>query len=204
VAADQAPPTPGVGHDYTHFLNETVNPSNGSVSIRISVPTPSGRELTVPFSFGYDSNAAYHKTGPLQYWDNSGYISKGGWSYVLPQLWHTTHSYTYMPPNGGLPGPSTCSWFNDFVMQDVGSVTHQLGQATFQPNNTARCQYFAGKPADYLTGGDVFIQSVTDPYNTIPQTTRAVSLDGTVYHFTNQGQFMVNNVTSELPDWIET
>ena len=30
-----SPPTPGVGHDYIHAPQETVNPANGSVSIRI-------------------------------------------------------------------------------------------------------------------------------------------------------------------------
>jgi hypothetical protein len=28
------PPTPGVGHDYIKMLRETVNPANGSVSLR--------------------------------------------------------------------------------------------------------------------------------------------------------------------------
>jgi len=36
-------PVPGSGHDYVHMLNETVNPSNGSLSLRIQVPMPKGR-----------------------------------------------------------------------------------------------------------------------------------------------------------------
>jgi hypothetical protein len=76
VTADQAPPTPGVGHDYIHLVNETVNPATGSVSIRISVPLPPGRDTTIPFSFGYDSNSAFHKSGPATYADNTGYLGK--------------------------------------------------------------------------------------------------------------------------------
>lgn len=33
-------PTPGAGHNYIKFFNETVNPANGSVSLRIHVPVP--------------------------------------------------------------------------------------------------------------------------------------------------------------------
>jgi hypothetical protein len=60
VTQDQAPPIPGAGHDYINLLDETVNPSSGSVSIRIRVPMPAGRSLTLPFAFAYDSNAANH------------------------------------------------------------------------------------------------------------------------------------------------
>jgi hypothetical protein len=42
----EATPIPGAGHDYIHMLDETVNPANGSLSIRIEVPVPKGRALT--------------------------------------------------------------------------------------------------------------------------------------------------------------
>jgi hypothetical protein len=44
-ARAQAPatPTPGVGHDYIGAINDVVNPADGSVSLRISVPIPKGR-----------------------------------------------------------------------------------------------------------------------------------------------------------------
>jgi hypothetical protein len=109
VTADQAPPTPGVGHDYIHFLNENVNPASGSVSIRIAVPVPPSREIAIPFGFGYDSNSAYHKNAPATYADNAGYLGKGGWNYVVPQLNRSIHAIQWTPPNGGLPGPATCN-----------------------------------------------------------------------------------------------
>src|SRR5262249_17851549 len=43
-----ATPSPGAGHDYIHMLNETVIPASGSVSIRIEVPTPPGRKMSLP------------------------------------------------------------------------------------------------------------------------------------------------------------
>ena len=49
-------PIPGAGHDYIKMLSETVNPANGSVSLRLQTPVPAGRGPTIPFSFAYDSN----------------------------------------------------------------------------------------------------------------------------------------------------
>ena len=60
VTNDTSTPIPGAGHDYFKLLNETVNPANGSLSLRIGVPMPPGRRLTVPFSFDYDSNGVHH------------------------------------------------------------------------------------------------------------------------------------------------
>src|SRR5260370_25888333 len=50
-------PIPGAGHDYIHLLSETVNPANGSVSLRIQLPMAKGRGIQVPFYVGYDSNS---------------------------------------------------------------------------------------------------------------------------------------------------
>jgi hypothetical protein len=52
-------PIEGAGHDYIHFLSETVNPANGSLSLRIQAPMPKGRGISIPFSFAYDSNSVY-------------------------------------------------------------------------------------------------------------------------------------------------
>src|SRR5207245_11441046 len=42
-------PVPGSWHDYIHLLNETINPANGSCSVRIQVPMPAGRGISIPF-----------------------------------------------------------------------------------------------------------------------------------------------------------
>ncbi|MGH9356433.1 MAG: hypothetical protein ACRD10_09915, partial [Terriglobia bacterium] len=46
ASSDQSTPIPGAGHDYIHMLTETVNPADGSLSVRIHVPVPKGRLLT--------------------------------------------------------------------------------------------------------------------------------------------------------------
>jgi hypothetical protein len=90
VTNETSTPVEGAGHDYIKMLSETVNPANGSVSIRIQTPTPAGRGLSVPFSFGYDSNGAYHLTtdglGDLFWQDNWSYPAERGWSYTVPML----------------------------------------------------------------------------------------------------------------------
>lgn len=52
-------PTPGSGHDYIKMLDETVNPANGSLSIRVEAPIPKQRgEVNFPYYvFGYDSGS---------------------------------------------------------------------------------------------------------------------------------------------------
>lgn len=87
-------PTPGVGHDYIKMLNETVNPANGSVSLRVEAPVPKGRGPTMPFSFDYDSNGAltpviankepnYGDPIMQNYYDS---FSLDGWYYGLPRI----------------------------------------------------------------------------------------------------------------------
>src|SRR5271154_7424104 len=82
VGDDTSTPIEGAGHDYIKMLSETVNPANGSVSLRIQVPTPKGRGITIPFSFAYDSNSVYHllpdyypNYGQVSWTSNTGYLS---------------------------------------------------------------------------------------------------------------------------------
>ena len=81
-------PVPGAGHDYIHMLGETVNPVYGSVSLRLQVPVPPGRRLTLPFSFNYDSNGMYTAQGDgngnAYMATTSQYLMESGWSYGLP------------------------------------------------------------------------------------------------------------------------
>ncbi len=77
-------PIPGAGHDYIHLPSETVNPANGSLSIRIEIPLPSGRGLSQPFFLSYDSDGLHYlaSTGGLggspTWYTDDGYLSKGG------------------------------------------------------------------------------------------------------------------------------
>src|SRR6266571_4356414 len=89
VTDDTSTPIPGAGHNYLGELNEAVNPANGSVSLRLQVPVPPGRRLTVPFSFEYNTSGIQHPGGTAGHmsWGNDlGYLSKGGWSYAVPRI----------------------------------------------------------------------------------------------------------------------
>ena len=116
-------PIPGAGHDYIHMVNETVNPGNGSVSIRIGVPVPPGRKLTLPFSLAYDSNGAHHPTsdgsGNLFWLDNTAYLAKGGWAYSVPFL-----SNVLITEKNSLG--RNCLYYDDYVFNDATGGTHPL------------------------------------------------------------------------------
>ena len=75
-------PVEGAGHNYIKLLSESVNPANGSVSLRIQVPIPKGRGITVPFAFAYDSNGVNH-LAPFIWTDNLG--GSGGSGYLALQ-----------------------------------------------------------------------------------------------------------------------
>src|SRR5271169_2423547 len=85
-----ATPIPGTGHDYLHDMVETVNPADGSLSVRIKTSTPSGRGIAVPFSINYDSNGVHEPQddleGGVDWASNSRYTSSAGWIYGMPRL----------------------------------------------------------------------------------------------------------------------
>ena len=60
IGDDTSVPIPGAGHDYIKMLDETVNPANGSLSLRIQIPVPAGRGFTLPFSINYDTSGTLH------------------------------------------------------------------------------------------------------------------------------------------------
>jgi len=84
-------PIPGAGHDYIHLLSETVNPANGSVSLRIQLPMAKGRGIQVPFYVGYDSNSVSFLESPtpgqLGWASNTTRYSGGGGNIQSP--WQT-------------------------------------------------------------------------------------------------------------------
>jgi hypothetical protein len=96
VTDQTSTPIPAAGHGYIQLLNETVNPANGSVSLRLQVPTPPGRDITIPFSFAYDSNGAHFLKGGAggyaQWTSNTQFLASGGWTYSVPMLSFTEGS----------------------------------------------------------------------------------------------------------------
>ena len=116
-------PIPGAGHSYIHDMAETVNPANGSVSVRISIPLPPGRGLTLPFSIAYDSDGAHFiigKTGGngLLWGTNGSTWANGGWSYTVPTL--SMGEVTVPYENG------TCGAITNYLYQDPSGGRHSL------------------------------------------------------------------------------
>jgi len=199
VTDSTSTPIPGAGHDYIKTFSETVNPANGSVSIRIQTPTPSGRGISLPFSFAYDSNGASHVTsdghGLAQWVDNFAYLSQGGWSYSVPVLSDFDRVVT-IPGQPGQP-PRVCTYTNDYVLQDATGGRHSLAVSYIVSTGTA-C---SGIATAKLSGGD-------DYYQTSLSATLAAVVDsgGTVYTFHGSGQHVGGSIpgaASSLPYSIE-
>lgn len=120
-------PIPGAGHDYIHMLDETVNPANGSLSIRIQLPIPKSRGITLPFAFTYDSNRSYSLMSNTAAWnwipspDNFGL---GGWSFSVPELSYTPGMQSDTNSDGST---NSCLTASDFMFRDPNGAPHQLG-----------------------------------------------------------------------------
>ena len=123
VSDDVSTPTPGVGHDYIQLLNETVNPANGSVNVGLTLPVPSGRGITLPFAYSYNSDGVHHlyPSPPWQpSWNGKVLGSVGGWSAAhAPQLSFDGGVQTTVQPDGQ---NSNCYYVDDFVFSDSAGV----------------------------------------------------------------------------------
>lgn len=187
-----ATPVPGVGHDYIHAPLETVNPANGSVSIRIPVQLPPARGLNIPFSIAYDSNGSFYFGQ-----DSNGYLglhavtgvngvpfTSGGWSYSVPMLTFQTVNWSQTYFNN-INRSYQCEGSQNYVFQDPEGNRHGLNLATGPVNVPG-----GSSPADTcffgnITGGEGGILATT----TIPQYATSgppvvvTGVDGTVYNF---------------------
>ena len=171
VTADQAVPTPAAGHDYIHLLSETVNPADGSVSVKINVPLPQSRGLTLPFSFAYDSNGVHHLTsftpGNTNWVSNTSLFSQGGWAYTVPVL--SLFGFVWKDPLLG-----NCFYNGDYVFQDPAAGRHPLYLATPSTTESA-C---SGAPVSSVySGQDDLVSATTSPMQgtTVPPRLRKAS-----------------------------
>ncbi|HWZ99533.1 MAG TPA: RHS repeat-associated core domain-containing protein [Candidatus Dormibacteraeota bacterium] len=194
VTNDQATPIPGVGHDYVKMLSETVQPSNGQLSIRIDVPTRPGRGITVPFAYIYNSAGLHHMvaTGNGHFlWVSDVADNQGqGWSTSSPTL-----SAIKRTQNTNFPGPppytASCVYFTSYVFQDPSGGRHLLGLQTAQSsdfNSPNKCGQGGGAPGNVLTASDgIYTANTTAPSpDTVPSQPTPVTVvgpDGTVYNF---------------------
>lgn len=176
IGGNQSPPIPNVGNHYIQLLNETVNPVNGAVSVRISVPVPPSRGFTVPFTFGYDSNLAQPIESAGVSSDN-GILFQGGWRYILPAITYSQGQSTWSDCASGEGDGGcyvyTCSYTNNYIFQDSqgsmhgfsGLITQQQQQINAAPGSypigfndvTAKCaypSYAPPYPLNWTTDGD--------------------------------------------------
>lgn len=184
-------PTAGTGHNYIHMLNETVNPANGSISIRLQVPIPKGRELTLPFAISYNSDGtwapglqagggAYNNAPYYGYQAAASILSQGtgGWSYSVPVLRVTG---TYWIVNQGESRDYQCPEETGFVFQDASGVSFGLDLDTLDNDWEYQRQYPCGGGSDQpSTGGTDFYSAYTSGFQ---NDTEVASADGTVYTF---------------------
>jgi hypothetical protein len=208
VTNDQSTPIPGAGHDYIKMFNETVDPANGSVSIRIGVPAPPGRRLTLPFAFAYDSNGVHHpiswpNTGSVLWATNSTFLSQGGWSYAVPLLTMVGESWPFTHGSYNV----ACAFLTDYMFTDPTGGRHPLNLSVWEPSSVSICNEDPVPPQIITRGGDDFYQALTADPRTWTQSYPPLMIadaDGTVYHFpANPGPEPAASGFAEFPDFIE-
>jgi hypothetical protein len=190
VTNDTATPIPGSGHDYIKMLSETVNPANGSVSLRIELPVIKGRQLTLPFSVAYDSNTVHHllpagqpNYGQAKWASNIGYLSQGGWSYSLPMASASEWDITA----GNWPNTYTCNTWSNYMFSDGSGGEHALGLGTqFSPSGACPGDGLGSRQSGDPEALGFLPNGRMDQYNlySYPPTPVTVSTrDGTMYTF---------------------
>jgi RHS repeat-associated protein len=192
VSNDQATPVPGVGHDYIKFLSETVEPSNGQLSIRIKVPAAPSRGAATPFVYVYNSAGVHHVIPDIHgqgLWATDVTPSQGsGW--VGPGATITITKVTTAVNYPGLPPyTASCVYFTNYVFQDPIGARHALGLQSGQstdPNSPNHCSQGFGGGNALLSGDGYFTGSTTaPPVDTVPETPLPVTVvdpHGTVYN----------------------
>jgi hypothetical protein len=189
------------------MFSETVDPSNGSLSVHIATPVPPSRSITIPFSFGYSSGGVQQVKvlGTSNGLTSAGWavptiggvaLTSGGWSYSIPELTAVQkQAICHLSPTETL----TTNVWADYIFTDPSGTRHNLGLAHTETLNPD-CSY-VWNPAPYSvpSGGDDFYSA------TLNQTTGAVTVvgvDGTVYNFPTNfaGGYYVN---AYLPSTIE-
>jgi len=191
VNNSESTPQPGVGHDYLHFLSETVNPANGSLSVGIQFPVPTSRSFSIPFSVAYGSNGNFHiqdtnPPGGVYGATDASYVSSNGWSYSAPLLsYYNTYNSAKWKVQNGIQIYSTCEYLGDFIFADPSGGRHSLYLAYLLPNQTNFCNQATTPTSSYLsdTGVEGGYQAYMVIANGSSGQVYVASPDGTVYVF---------------------
>ncbi len=155
---------------------------------------PSGRGITLPFSFAYDSNGVNHLviSGALTngQWQTYGtVVSLGGWSDSVPIASSVEQTWTTIPP--GNPKPVSCYLVVNFAFQDARGNRHNLDLSnySFASNPNGACMTdtqdwpanFTGQVATQGGEGPI-LATIPTNWNASPAVT-VTDGDGTVFSF---------------------
>ena len=153
-----APPVHGVGHNFVGMLNETVNPATGTLTIHIQIPVASGRRLTVPLAFEYNSGQAWflarhstpwgscdqgtgncpHPQGSANNSSAFGNLTWGGWSTTFPESSYVSWTQWPYGANGfGINFP--CKVTTAFMFKDSSGAAHQFNLSHLDPSTYRAC-----------------------------------------------------------------
>jgi hypothetical protein len=229
MTAATSSPTPGVGHDYTKLLAETVDLSGGSLSVRITLPTAPARAVTLPFAFTYESNSVSlqnYSPGQATWAIPRNFFGNGPWANTLPQLSAVIQGYT-APHQTNVCYSSTA-----YTLQDTTGSKHALGVSAYlvNPSGTVDPSCPSTGWTTYLSGGDDFLQATISgigangnalysSYGAGVGSVQVADASGTVYNFANSagisgvwncgpypvisGGSIVNSISHALPSSIE-
>ena len=169
-------PVAGAGHDYIYGIGETVMPSNGSVSLKIDLPTPKGRGMSFPFAITYNSGSVHRFTS---FWAGCGsmdqgicsaipsYVDRanngGGWTDTLPYATALGLGFLEQSPGppdseGGSGAEYGCNVSTSYNFYDVHGAAHPLGLAAISGVN-GQCNSVSLRNGSYgynssASGGD--------------------------------------------------
>ena len=128
-------PSPGSGHDYVKMLSETVNPANGSLSLRIEGPVPKQRGyVNFPYYiFSYDSGGVSLPQSNVA-WSFNGQFSS-------PSLQVSWTDSSILPGNGTLAGLVPGGFVANAGIGQTFSQTNSLSAQVNGSGATASCDY---------------------------------------------------------------
>jgi RHS repeat-associated protein len=202
ITGTSATPLLNTGHDYLNDLNEIVDPSSGSLSIRIATPAPNERGVNIPrYAFSYSTSGLTNFT-PSYTTQTSGYqafnkvfLSQVQNSLSIPN----TFGFRSETQSVGVGSNEvTCNYQDEYEYVDPDGGRHNLDlrYVTSELSNCGRIGI-----SDTLQGGDEFYKAtlVTNPTSsflyiadshgtvfTLPEDTNGNNFDGSGRNYSIQ------------------
>ena len=206
-------PVPGEGHDYQKMLGETIDFSNGSVTFKINFPTPSGRGISLPYAWTYNSaavNTLDSTDGNTPLWNleyQHPWPQQDGWNYAVGVPKATVQVFSITPPTGP-PGQSLipCNMQSGMTFTDGSGTQHNLYTGAQVVSYTAQNDFSICPNSQIVRppGGDgevaatIYPQAAANMAGSGPTTGYFLieDKDGTIYTFDDSATSSSPNVTA--------